>query len=80
MATIYLSDKTHDVIQRVTYEETPRDGRRESGVLSGTNTHDLAFQLGGAFVKDNEKLCSQLLELFQAHGLVHVPKPVLSFV
>jgi hypothetical protein len=72
--------KIYDVIQKVTYEQSSRDGRRESGVLIATNTHDLAFQLGGTFVEDDKKLCSQLLELFQAHSLVHIPKPVLSFV
>jgi hypothetical protein len=68
------------MIQKVTYKETPTDGRRESGVLSGTDTHDLALQFGGTFVKDNKKLCSKLLKLFQAHCLVHIPEPVLSFV
>jgi hypothetical protein len=74
-----LLTKTYDDLE-VTYKQTLRESRRESAVQSGTSADDLALQFPGTPGKDSVELCSQLLKLFQAHCLVHIPEPVLSFV
>jgi hypothetical protein len=52
----------------------------ESVLLRSTSAGDHALQFAGTLGKDNVELYSQLLKLFQAHHLVHIPEPVLSFI
>jgi hypothetical protein len=67
------------LIEKVTYKQSPKGSRRESALLSGNSAQDLALHFPGTLGKDSLELCSLLLKLLQAHCLVHIPEPVLSF-